>query len=127
MSKEQHDRLSIYEESTKKYIDAIKAVLILQSNFDLLPEVYDIFGKEGTIKFLNIFAGRVIRIPTREEIDTAIRDVMLWVAVSKNGSVDSIRALSAKYGVTKNEVVRIHGRVKDLMARYKVSLKDVSL
>jgi len=121
------DRLGIYEEYTHRYIDAVKAVLILQSNFDLLPEIYDIFGNDETIKFLHIFAGRVIRVPTKIELDTAIRDVMIWVAVGKNSTPDSIRALSAKYGVTKNEIIRIHNRVKDLMEKYKVSLKDVPL
>ena len=118
------DRLAIYEEGTNRHIDAIKAVLILQSNFDLLPELYEIFGKEDTLKFLSIFAGRVIRVPSKGEIDQSIRDVMIWVALSKNGAPDNVRALAVKYGVTKNEVIRIHGRVKELMSRYKVTLKE---
>ena len=67
-----------------RQVDIFHVVLLNAAADTVLPELYEIFGRERMVKFLEIFAGVTIRIPSASIFSDAVRDVMIYQDLGKS-------------------------------------------
>jgi len=86
----------------------------------LLPELYDIFGKEKLLQFLDIFAGTTVKVPTKRVLEDAIRDTYIYLGMEKARTSgkkkkimpDVVKDLAARYDIDEIHVQRIYNDMK---------------
>src|SRR5262245_55180577 len=105
-------QIKILDKLTKRYLDALYVVLLRSSDQSLLPELYDIFGKELLIKFLDVFAGMQFRVPSREILERAVRDVDIYIRMSDVRNSEVLEDLSTRHNISKDDVTRIFNDTK---------------
>lgn len=95
-------------------VNPIEAVLFLNDRHTLLPELFDIFGSEETLHFLEVFGGKTFTVPSLSDVQRSLEHVAIWAAVSKNDSPLEIRRLARRYSIPVSEVKAAHRRVQDM-------------
>lgn len=95
--------LKLFNEKTGQYIDALYAVLVASDEMQFFPEMLEIFGKESTVSFLDIFAGQTITVPPRDVVELKIRNISMWMTYTEHGD-DVIPALAKKHDITEDSV-----------------------
>jgi len=103
-------QFAIFDTGSADHIDALQVSLLRAGKNTLLPELYDIFGKECLLKFLDTFAGTTIQVPTKKVLEDAIRDTYIYLTLTKD----------LKAGNTKKSDI-----VKELAERYDIAGRDV--
>ena len=76
-------QFGIFDRGSLKHIDALQVALLRAGKDTLLPEIYDIFGKDKLLKFLDIFSGATIRVPPRKVLEDSIRDTYVYLTMEK--------------------------------------------
>jgi hypothetical protein len=117
------DRLHIIDKITGKEFDILKVVLLECCDKSHIPELYEIFGRENFLKFIDIFAGSTIKCPSREVLDKAVRDVTVYLLISKSGVGNRsslVRDLAVQYGVTVGVIRQIYVEMQDRLNRYNL-------
>lgn len=107
MGEESPFGISIVDGGTGKYIDVLKLVMELACPKGHLPEIFSIFGRGGLLKFLDIFAGTTIRIPSRDVLEHCMRDVVIYLAIVKVLAPHrnrEIKALANRYKTTSGDI-----------------------
>lgn len=94
-------------------LDLIYIFLLRLGRFTLLPEIYSIFDKEATLKFIELFAGCTIEVPTVEEIQKHARDIIIYSELSKKKS--TVKELSERYEIPPKVVLEIYQKVKQFV------------
>ena len=87
-------------------------VLLHDSRETLLPELYDIFGKEVLIKFLDIFGGRTVKVPAREYLRRAARDVDIYIMLFYDEA--SVDTAARRYDLSQERVRKIFCKMQGL-------------
>lgn len=106
---------------TPEYINILKYVLLSNDEFSILPEILDVFGTENFIKFLNLFAGFVIKIPSSEELSLTLRDIDIYHKMSKCSESNKsfvITDLASKYQINEKDVSRISTSMTEKIEKY---------
>lgn len=112
--------LRLYNERTGQYIDALYAVLVVSDEMQLFPEMLEIFGKDSVVKFLDVFAGQTITVPPVDVLAAKIRDVTIWLEVSKRGGSERIPELAREHGMTESQVRAKVAEVSECLSRVGV-------
>ena len=112
--------LRLYNERTGQYIDALYAVLVASDEMQFFPEMLEIFGKESVVKFLDIFAGQTVTVPPRDVLEAKVRDVTLWLEVSRRGGAGNVADLAKEHGLTESQVKERVKGVADCLSRVGV-------
>lgn len=88
-------------------MEAFYALLVSSGNYNFLPEVYDIFGREDTIKFIEIFAGCTIKVPKVDKLESLARKAEIYIRLSQTSpsQFSSVaRVLAEEYNLTEDRV-----------------------
>lgn len=91
------------------------ALLVSSGKYTFLPELYDIFGREATIKFLEIFAGCRIKVPRIERLEELARATAIYVRIEQvpeRRKPSIIQILAEEYEVTEDRIRSIHAKTK---------------
>lgn len=84
----------------------------------LIPELYKLFGEQITEKFLTVFAGTTIHVPSSREQENAFRDIAIFETLQNSkGAAESRRlgkALSAQYRISRRRIRHIYRKMKRL-------------
>ena len=86
--------------SNKAVFDVLFAVLLHDTEETLIPEIYEIFGAEYTIKFLELFAGTVVTVPDRNCVEQAMMDMDIFLTLSEAAPDEqtvAVQRLALKY------------------------------
>jgi len=100
----------------KIFKDLLLFALITGNKYSIIPELYTIFGKDNFLKFVDLFGGATIEVPSHEDLLRTVRNVQMFLDVrnQKNGK-PSASEIASKYGVTKVTVLRAyHSMVQKL-------------
>jgi hypothetical protein len=114
------------EASTRKHIDALYVVLMHTGRYNLLPELYEVFGKEALLEFLDIFEGTTIKVPSADEFTLAVRDVDIWVRMKKAKQDQRqavVESLASEYNVDQNYIEMCYHKVQGLMENYDIKIR----
>ncbi len=102
-------------------MEAFYVLLVSSGSYTFLPELYDIFGRDETIKFLEIFQGCSLSVPKAEKLEKLARDVSIYTRVERAPTSASrtviIRRLAEEYELLED-------RIRTIYAKTKVKLED---
>lgn len=102
-------------------MEAFYVLLVSAGNYTFLPELYDIFGREETIKFLEIFQGCTLSVPKADKLEKLAREVSIYTRIERAPTSKSrstiVRRLAEEYELTED-------RVRSIYAKTKVHLED---
>jgi len=111
---------SVLKDLRGREVDAFYMLLVSSGKYTFLPELHDIFGKEATIKFLDVFAGCTVKVPKVETIEKLARDAEIYIRIEQapySQQASIISELSLANDIT-------HDRVRTIYARIKVKLEE---
>ena len=104
-------KVSILDAHAARKIDALQVALLRISHTSVLPELYEVFGTETLLEFLDIFGGVTVEVPSREILENAIRDTFIFFQLDTcedSEKSDVEKDLSDRYGITKLQVKHIY-------------------
>ena len=104
-------RLKTLNPALKRYQDVLELVIIYEGGKTLLPELYNVFGKELFIKFLDIFSGCEFKVPTLLEFERWVRDVDVYLNLLR--SRNNLKSMGTKYGLGSEMIYYIYNKVSD--------------
>lgn len=103
----------------------LAVALMYEDKFGVLPELYEIFGQDALIKFLDVFAGRHIEVPPRDILERRIRDVRIWLELGRRDEPDVTHALANEYGISTQAVREVYRTVSSYMERLHLRVESV--
>jgi len=120
--------LAIFDPVSGQTLDLIKVALLEFGLESHLPELYDIFGEEALLKFLDIFGACTIRVPSRHEVGDVIRNVRIYVEMSRipsstEGRKRVVKDLSTRYDLSAQRVYMIFDAMEKSFRKYRVGGK----
>lgn len=107
------------KENTRLFesLDMFSLALLDADPASLVVEIGSLFGQDVVLKLVEIFGGSVIRVPTKEQIQDAVRNACVWRDFSAGKSVSEI---CEEYSLHHKTVYAIVDRFKTFS-----SVKDV--
>ena len=124
---------SIYvmDRLTKKRLDILAVVMLVRSKETLLPELLEIFGREASLKFLDIFGGCTFKVPPREEVERMVRDTEIYLRLTQTKKLDSgwddatVKELMDRYELTKEHLFDIFQGIRAMFDPALAVQRDV--
>jgi hypothetical protein len=113
---------SIFDTVSKEYLDLFQVTLLEVASTTHLPEIYSIFGQENFLKFLDIFSGTTIKVPSRQILDDCMRDVGIFLKLKKSGVEGQallVRDLSVQHSLPPVKIRKIFVDMGERLKRYK--------
>jgi len=105
------------------YVDVLYALLVSLDETQFIPELYEIFGREHLVKFLDIFAGQTVKVPPREVIEKCIKEVFIWYKVQ--AGVMSLARVAKEFGVSIPYVQNVCERVHKALLQVGIKPEEV--
>ena len=99
----------LFEKDASQFIDVFIPVMLAWTRKTLITELYEVFGHQDLMRFLDLFAGTRFEVPSRDLILTALRDADIYAALTTHK--DSVRGLATKHGVAEHQVADAYARV----------------
>lgn len=115
--------ITIFDSVSKKFIDLLKVCLLEACGNTHLPEIYDVFGPDHVLKFLDVFSGVTFKVPQVKILKDCVRDVSVYLVIDRTpaGSRGGIiKDLASKYDVSTGKIRRIYSSMVDKLSRYSV-------
>jgi Mor family transcriptional regulator len=72
-----------FDAKSPEYLDAFLVLLLFKSQETILPEILECVGRDALFKFLEIFGGTTVKVPTKEFIERTMRNAAIYVDVVK--------------------------------------------
>ena len=109
--------------NNQKRVDLLYLLLVHSNRFSSLPELYEIFGKEALIKFLDIFEGQRLTVPSAKDLKKAVREVNIYsrlIDKPRGTRAKVMRELASDYTMTVKDVAGVFAQMRELMQSYKI-------
>lgn len=107
----------ILDKSIYDCMDAFMALLLKAAEFTLIPDLIGIFGVESAVKFIDIFSGSTIKVPSKDILQTLVRDANIYTELKRDWG--EAKNLSSTYEISLDLVHSIFKRVDDLIEENK--------
>jgi len=108
--------LLVQDRKVLRGIDPVKAVLFLCARHTLLPEIFESFGTESTLSFLESFGGKTVKIPSIKAVKDAIMSITIWeemeAAINKE---EASKRLAKRFNVREGEIRLAYSKVKEML------------
>ncbi len=105
-----------YSEHPEKGIDPIRVMLDLNSKYTLLPDLFEIFGRESFLKFIKVFGGKsIVKIPSYRDLEKSFEAVAIWQALRKSNTPEMVKRLCNRYSMKESEVRAAYQRIEGLL------------
>ncbi len=96
-------------------VEVFYVLLLGSGKYSFLPDLYEIFGRESTIKFLEIFAGCKLKVPTVDQLERIARNTKVYTSVElahyKRRAI-VIENLALEFDTDETGIRQIHQRTK---------------
>ena len=107
------DTVRLFDKDVSSLIDVFIPVMLAWTRKTLISELYEVFGTEHLMLFLDLFADTRFEVPSRDLILTALRDADIYATLAAHK--DTVRGLATKYGVEEHRVADAYARVAALV------------
>jgi hypothetical protein len=108
------DTLRLFDKDVSSLIDVFVPVMLAWTRTTLITELYEVFGNQHLMRFLDLFAGTRFEVPSRDLILTALRDADIYATLAAHK--DTVRGLATKHGVAEHRVQDAYARVAAIVA-----------
>lgn len=98
-----------------RQVEAFYVLLVSSGRYTFLPELYEVFGRESTLKFLELFEGCSVRVPKLKRLERLAQQATVYVRIeraTRGARPQIIHALSREYGISEDRIRTIHKRTK---------------
>jgi hypothetical protein len=109
-------------------VDLFYVLLLHTGKYEFLPELYDVLGKELTLRVMDIFAGTSVKFPNQKVLARLAAEVEIYVRVgsaqeSQRASV--IHSLAEKLALSEDHVREVYNKTRHLLEEeLGVSLRE---
>lgn len=110
--------IRLLDQRANRTLVPLGAALQTLDRFGVLPELFEVFGREKLIQFLDIFAGQSFKVPDHDTLSQRIRDVLIWIGMEENQN--KANDLAVEYSLTERRVREIHREMRELMGRFQL-------
>jgi hypothetical protein len=119
------ETIGLLDKRIGKHMDVFRLMLTLAGEKTVLPEILEVFGNDMTVKFLDIFAGVTIKVPSRDIITDAARDTDIYLTCKKAADPKEVYELLAdRYEVEAWWIKKHFAELdKALSKHYKLVIK----
>jgi len=118
------DTVRLFDKDVSRLIDVFIPVMVAWTRKTLIPELYEVFGTEHLMLFLDLFAGTRFEVPSRDLILTAVRDADIYTRLAADG--DTVAGLASKYRIEEHRVADAYARVAALVGMTRATDTDAS-
>jgi len=101
------NEIGIINPKDEKRINALRMILLYRSEGTLIPELFDVFGRDLLFKFLDIFAGTTVKVPDKDTLRRIIRDTAIYLSLLDNYTDLQVDYLARRYDISQTEIVNI--------------------
>ena len=108
-----------------KSITDIQAAILLYSEVEYLYEFCEIFGKKRFLKFIDVFSGQVIRVPSRDELKEYIQQVSIWSRYKLNHNKYELSDIAKDTGYTKKEDISIYEDIDSKFNKMGIAIGEM--
>jgi Mor family transcriptional regulator len=118
--------VDIFDSISGEYLDILQVTLMDIASQTHVPELYKIFGRENFLKFLDIFGGSTISVPSRDVLEGCMRDINIYLVMRKSGvdhQATLARDLAVKYQMSPGQVRSIFVKMEQKLQRYQLPKK----
>jgi hypothetical protein len=109
--------VSILDAVSGRFVAVLRVALDRACPRSPVLDLFDIFGREAFLKFLDIFQGMTLDVPTRGKVEDCMRQVAIYLALKRTKASQrpkAIRALAQKYGIPAGDVRTIFVELDNL-------------
>lgn len=103
-----NERLQLLDLDVTQYVDALMVLLLRQYEVSHLPDLLGAFGPEKLVKFLTLFAGTTIQVPSTQILYKLAREADIYTAMRRGGDVAT---LARRYDMSQAEVMQVKAKV----------------
>ena len=103
----------LFDKDASQFVDVFIPVMLAWTRKTMISELYEVFGTEHFMRFLDLFAGTRIEVPSRDLILAALRDADIYARLAAHK--DTVRGLATKYGVAEHQVADACARVATIV------------
>lgn len=107
-------------------------ILFLSDEMDMdlkLPEVFGLLGEKTTMRFLEIFGGRTIKVPSVRTVREAYKTVSAFLGFEQRTKGYSDEDVATEIGIeldmTPKQVLVARAKVRAMLSRLDEAVKDV--
>jgi hypothetical protein len=118
--------LGLYEITRQEYVSALRAAVLHHSQYEVLPEVLEIMGEEGFLRFIEVFGGRGLHIPPQSDMHKVLRDISIWMGLSHPLEGERRRREERyvrEFGIPRAKLWQTHEIMSRCMAGVGIALK----
>ena len=98
--------------------DLFVGLLVRNRSLSYLPELYEVFGPEKLVDFLDLFAGTTFEVPSIETLAGITRSLAIYNDLSMKGY--NARELARKYDISETAVRETASMVRDIEKEIEV-------
>lgn len=98
--------------------DIFYVLLLCSGQYDFLPELYDVLGREKTVQLLDIFAGTTVKFPPEKELERLAAEVRIFIRIKQAGEkqrLNVIKDLADQYGLTEEVVKQVYDKTASMI------------
>lgn len=103
----------------KGTVDPVK--LLLFATYDtLFVDLFSVLGPHLALRFIRIFGGTTIKVPSIDDVKVAVRDFQIFRelhSLRMSARREKEDQLAARYGIPRIQVCKIFDRVKEIEDR----------
>lgn len=111
----------ILDPQVRDHVDTLRVILLSACSQTIFPELLEIFGPEQVVRFMDIFGGLTIKVPSRTFLQQATRDVDIYTMMTNSPEPEAaVDYLAIKYDMDPVYVRDCFSRVKEIRRRYGV-------
>lgn len=120
--------ITILDKNAAKYLDVLQVALLRIGKCTILPELYEIFGQDNLLKFLDIFSGVNVQIPSRSALEHAVRDTYIFMSIKRlencsASRAEMIKTLARRYSISDDRVRSIFLEMRSYLDNLNVEVK----
>ena len=76
------DMIRMLDDDVDELVEVFIPVLLAWTRKTLIPELYEVFGPEQLMRYLDLFAGTRFEVPSRDVILKALRDAEIYATLA---------------------------------------------
>lgn len=102
--------VSIYDHVTGSFSTVLRVALERTSPRSHVLALFDIFGQETFLKFLDVFAGTRVDVPSKAKLEDALKQTTIYlelIRTSPGQRSARIKELARKYRMTAGDVRKV--------------------
>lgn len=115
---------SVYDSVSGRFLDFMMVVLLESAGDTLIPQLYEIFGRESFLKFMDIFAGTTVKVPAIKPVEDAMRDVGIYLRLRDlplGSRAEAVRDLAVQHSISRGDVRRSFIAMEEKFSRYQLA------